>query len=73
MDVMSSICIHPHIDIHSDVLVSSIRTNIDHFFYNQSFLVRLVLVIENLWLPNFFATELGDNFVLSSLENFGVF
>jgi hypothetical protein len=32
MDVMSSICVHPHIDIHLDVLVSSIKTNIDHFF-----------------------------------------
>jgi hypothetical protein len=48
MDVMSSICIHPHIDIHLNVLVSSVKTNIDHFFYNQIFLVRLVLVIENL-------------------------
>jgi hypothetical protein len=62
MDVMSSICVHPHIDIHSDVLVSSVRTNINHFFCDQIFLVRLVLVIENLWLPNFFAIDLGDKF-----------
>jgi hypothetical protein len=53
MDVMSSICIHPHIDIHSDVLVSSIRTTLIIFFYDKMFLVRLVLVIENLWSPNF--------------------
>jgi hypothetical protein len=64
MDVMSSICVHPHIDIHSDVLVSSIRTNINHFFYDQFFLVRLVLVIENLRLLTFFAIELGDKYFL---------
>jgi hypothetical protein len=74
MDVMSSICLHRNIDIHLDVLVSSIRTNINHFFYDQIFLVRLVLVIENLWLPNFFAIELGDKFFLIIVwKTFGCF
>jgi len=37
-------------------------------------LVRLVLVIENLWLPNFFAIEPGDKFFLIIIwKTFGCF